>query len=179
MLEFELELASTQGRTPGYLQVDDNKIHLSDPLMYAKFIIQDLGKLKIVFGGKTENDTIVDSNGNIIADTEFRILNIRCNQIKLEPWILTDFVYYPDYFSGYLQQFPDSPIIITSPYQYNFPGTLEFNWVSNFWDWYFEEKNKREVISFLEKDPDRVWKFRGSLDPCEDLVEKIKELIQL
>jgi hypothetical protein len=179
MLEFELELASSQGRTPGYLQVDDQKTHLLDPLMYAKFIIQDLGQLKLVFGGKTENDTVIDSDGNIVADTEFRILNIRCNQIKLEPWILTDFVYYPDYFSGYLQQFPDSPITITSPYQYNFPGTIEFNWVSNFWDWYFEEKNKREVIGFLEKDPDRVWKFRGSLDPCEDLVEKIKELIQL
>lgn len=179
MLEFELELASSQGRTPGYLRIDDQKTHLSDPLMYAKFIIQDLGQLKLVFGGKTENDTVVDSDGNIVADTEFRIINIRCNQIKLEPWILTDFVYYPDYFEGYLQQFPDSPITITSPYQFNFPGTIEFNWVPNFWDWYFEEKNKREVISFLEKDPDRVWKFRGSLDPCEDLVEKIKELIQL
>ena len=179
MLEFELEIKSSQGRRPGYLQAGDEKIYLVDSLMYVKFNTHDLGQLKLVFGDKTENDTVVDSDGNIVADTEFRILNIRCNQIKLEPWILTDFVYYPDYFEGYLQQFPDSSLTITSPYQFNFPGTIEFNWVPNFWDWYFEEKNKREVISFLEKDPDRVWKFRGSLDPCEDLVEKIKELIQL
>ena len=81
MLEFELELASSQGRTPGYLRIDDQKTHLSDPLMYAKFIIQDLGQLKLVFGGKTENDTVVDSDGNIVADTEFRIINIRCFSI--------------------------------------------------------------------------------------------------
>ena len=39
------------------------------------------------------------------------------------------------------------------------------------------EKQDKEVIKFLDKDPERINKFRGSLDPCFDLVGKIKELI--
>ena len=49
--------------------------------------------------------------------------------------------------------------------------------MDDFWDWYFKEKQNKEVIKFLDKDPDRIHKFRGSLDPCEDLVTKIKQLI--
>ena len=52
---------------------------------------------------------------------------------------------------------------------------MEFE--NNFWDWYFRVKQDKEVIKFLDKDPDRIHKFRGSLDPCEDVVAKIKELI--
>lgn len=178
MLNFELEIEAKQGKTPGYLQVNGEKIYLTEPHMFVQFTVHDLGYLKLYFS-KSENDTVIDSGGNIVADTEFRILNIRCDKIKLERWITTDLIYCPDYFQGYLSQFPDAPAVINSPYQFNFPGSISLTWSANFWDWYFEEKNKREVISFLEKDPDRVWKFRGSLDPCDDLVVKIKDLIKI
>jgi hypothetical protein len=77
-----------------------------------------------------------------------------------------------------MSQFPDSPATIVAPYQFNFPGNFQWTWTGDFWEWYFIEKNNREVINFLDKDPDRVWKFRGSLDPCEDVVAKLKELLK-
>jgi hypothetical protein len=88
-------------------------------------------------------------------------------------------VYHPRYFDGFLQHCPDAPKEITAPYQFNFPGTISWAWENNFWDWYFKQKNQLEVINFLDQDPDRVWKFRGSLDPCEDLVSKIKQVLKL
>ena len=61
---------------------------------------------------------------------------------------------------------------------WHFPGCFTLpKFVDDFWDWYFKEKQNKEVIKFLDKDPDRIHKFRGSLDPCEDLVTKIKQLI--
>ena len=61
---------------------------------------------------------------------------------------------------------------------WHFPGVFSFPiFPKNFWDWYYEQKQSKEVIKFLDKDPERITKFRGSLDPCTELVQKIKELI--
>lgn len=74
---------------------------------------------------------------------------------------------------------PDAPREIVAPYQFNFPGIISWVWQENFYNWYFVQKNKNEVINFLDKDPDRVWKFRGSLDPCEELVKGIRDILDL
>lgn len=122
---------------------------------------------------------MVDESGTIIGDTEWRISSIWCDDILLEPWFRNDAVYKPKYFEGYLEHNPDAPKEVLAPFQFNFPGTISWNWQGYFWDWYFHEKNNREIINFLDKDPDRVWKFRGNTESCEDLVAKIKDIIQL
>jgi hypothetical protein len=56
---------------------------------------------------------------------------------------------------------------------------IKWAWTGDFWDWYFKEKNEREVINFMDNDPDRIWKFRGSLDPCTDIVTNIKKIMDI
>ena len=146
----------------------------------VSFESDDCGYLGLDYFSKTENDTVTDATGRIVKDTMWRIAKIWCDGIMLEDWFINDAVYRPRYFSGYLAQFPDAPEIIRSPYQFNFPGAITWTWSGkNFWDWYFAEKNQREVIHHLDKDPERVWKFRGSLDPCQDLVDGIKDILKI
>lgn len=181
MLNFTFLTVGSAGRSLPEIRISttDEVVVVPDGVNKISFDVPDTQQLTVDFYNKTQEDTIVDHQGNIVKDTQFRIIDIWCDGIKLESWFLTDAVYRPRYFSGFLEQFPDSITEIKSPYQFNFPGTISWNWQEKFWDWYFVEKNKREVINFLDQDPDRVWKFRGSLDPCEDLVEKIKTILKL
>ncbi len=183
MLKFTFLVHSTSGYNDPQLSVETNQDHavITLPPGTSKFSVEspDSGSLILNFFNKQESDTIVDAQGQIIRDSEFRFESVWCEDIKLEPWFLTDAVYRPRYFGGFLSQVGSAPAEITSPYQFNFPGTISWNWHNNFWNWYFVQKNQREVIHFLDQDPDRVWKFRGSLDPCEDLVKKIKSLLNI
>lgn len=178
LIEFTFEIHADHGRTPPRIRVLNTEIELDQGLNVYSVTIPDSGKLLIDFYSKQESDTVVE-NGEIVKDTQFRINKIWIDGILVEPWFKNIAVYKPKYFPGFLTQFPDSQKEIVAPYQFNFPGTIEWQWEPEFWDWYFVQKNQREVINFLEIDPDRVWKFRGSLDNCDDLVSKIKEIIKL
>lgn len=178
LIEFTIETWAQHGAASPKLRILDQDIELSQGLSQWSVQVPDSGQFLIDFYSKTETDTIVE-NGQIIADTEFRIENIWIDNIKTELWFKHQACYRPKYFAGFLTQFPAAEKEIFAPYQFNFPGTITWNWDGAFWDWYFVEKNKNEVINFLDKDPDRVWKFRGSLDTCDDLVLKIKDLLKL
>ena len=177
MLEFTFTTTSRYGRTPPKVCCEDAVVTIPEGTGTVTFQVPDAQALAIDYFSKTESDTIVE-NGVIVADTEFKFESAWCDGILLEQWFINDCVYHPRYFAGYLEQVPDAPLKITAPHQFNFPGLILWQWQKNFWDWYFEQCNKRIVINFLDKDPDRVWKFNGSLDPCEDLVQKIREVIQ-
>jgi hypothetical protein len=184
MLTFTFQTHATSGKNLPLVKIETNPtcpvIEIPDGVHNVSFDTEDSGSFVLNFFNKTENDTIVDElTGQIVSDTQFRFSQVWCNNIKLESWFLTDAVYKPQYFSGFLEQNPEAPEEINSPYQFNFPGLICWQWDGNFWDWYFIEKNKREVINFLDQDPDRVWKFRGSLDPCDDIVQKIKTILKL
>ena len=97
---------------------------------------------------------------------------------------MTEGTYEPRYFKGFIKQCKEQrinyPLVkrLKSQLIWHFPGQFIFlEFYKDFWDWYFNEKQDKEVIKFLDKDPERINKFRGSLDPCSDLVGKIKELI--
>lgn len=180
-LKFTLKIISSVGKNCPKIRVSSSSkktvLNIPEGISYNSFLINDTGSLVLDFFNKTEDDTITDDNGNIIKDTEFRITDIWVNDIKLESWVLTNAVYKPRYFSGFLKEHPNADAKILSPFQFNFPGIIEWEWESPFWDWYFIEKNKNEVINFLDKDQDRVWKFRGSLDPCNDIINDIKKIL--
>lgn len=183
MLNWKFEVITSVGKTPPTFAVLSNNnnslITLAPGTSVINFESSDYGQLVLDFFSKNQNDTIVE-NGQIVKDTYWRITKIWCDDILLELWFLHDCVYYPKYFPGFLESNPTSPKIIQSPYQFNFPGTIEWKWnKEDFWLWYFHEKNNREVINFLDKDPDRVWKFRGSTDDCNDLVSGIKRILDL
>lgn len=179
MQTFTLLVHATWGRRPPEIKVCDTVYTIPNGTNLVKIQNTALDSLTIDFFSKTESDTVTDSTGAIVADTEWRIESIWCDDIKLEPWFRNDAVYRPRYFEGFISQFPDSPQEISAPYQFNFPGTVSWTWRGDFWEWYFHEKNNREVINFLDKDPDRVWKFRGSVDDCSDIVNDIRKLLDL
>ena len=123
-------------------------------------------------------------NGKIVQDQTFELVNVRIDGIQIEEWFWTDAYYAPKYFDGFLKQYKDQrrnetlPDKIKSQLVWHFPGTFTFSsFPFNFWDWYFELKQDKEVIKFLDKDPERVNKFRGSLDPCAELVDDIKKFL--
>lgn len=182
-ITFTFKIISQSGKTLPEVKVvtspEEKTLKFNDGESFVDFDNFDYTGMTLDFFSKTEDDTIVDENGEIQEDTQFRIAEIWANGIKLEKWFLNDAVYKPNYFEGFLEQFPESESEIKSPYQFNFPGIINWEWEGDFWDWYFEEKNNREVINFLDKDQDRVWKFRGTLDPCDDIIKKLKELLDL
>ena len=185
MITWKFEIETTVGKNPPAFRVisDSHRqtVTWDENCNTIEFASDYPGLLAIDYFSKQEQDTITDKNGHIVKDTMWRIKRIWCENILLEQWFVNDAVYYPRYFKNFIEQFPASPDKIKSPYQFNFPGLIKWQWDNNmdFWDWYFIEKNKREDINFLENDPERVWKYRGSLDPCEDLVVNIKELLEL
>ena len=179
MNQFTIETIATWGRTAPQISVGGEIITIPSGTNIVALPPQNCETLIIDFFSKQETDTIVNEQGQIVADTEWRILTVWCDNIRLEPWFCHDALYKPNYFSGYLENNPSAPKEILAPYQFNFSGTINWQWVGNFWEWYFHEKNKREVINFLDKDPDRVWKFRGSTELCDDLVDGIKGILKL
>ena len=183
MLEWNFLLEASVGETPPAFSVpgpDSPEVFiLTEGEQLIEFSSPDSGRLELDYYSKKETDTVVQ-DGKIIRDTMWRIKKIWCDGILLESWFLNDCCYRPCYFKGYMESYPDAPSKIFAPYQFNFPGTLSWNWQEgDFWQWYFHEKNRREVIHFVDKDPDRVWKFRGSTEECHDLVRSIRELLRL
>lgn len=188
MIKFEITYKSTFSIDwPKLYIVQNNKIIHTEECNGDKFIFelepQDVNVLEMNWFNKTERHTIVDK-GTIKQDQTFTLKNIRVDNIQIENWFMTEGYYQPRYFKGFLEQQKANRINapletkIKSQLIWHFPGVFTFlQFPKNFWDWYFELKQNKEVIKFLEKDPDRVNKFRGSLDPCEDLVQQIKELI--
>lgn len=179
MNQFTLETHASWGRTAPQIRVNNHVLTIPEGTNLVKLPPQNLETLIIDFFSKQESDTIVNEWDQIVTDTEWRVINIWCDQIRLEPWFRNDAVYHPKYFPGFLKNHPDTPAAIMAPYQFNFPGTVKWQWHGDFWEWYFHEKNKREVINFLDKDPDRVWKFRGNTESCDDLVTGIRNILNL
>lgn len=184
MLTWTLQTFSTVGKTAASVRIAaaESQHAIRVPLGDGEltFDAADHGSLILDYFSKTEGDTLLDANGSVVADTMWRIKKMWCDGILLESWFQNAAIYHPRYFYGFLQQQPDAPNSISAPYQFNFPGAIKWIWSgTDFWQWYFEEKNRREVINFLDKDPDRVWKFRGATESCQDLVTGIKEILRL
>lgn len=184
MLTWTFRITVSHGRTAPSIRIlsnhDQSTLVLPAGTQLVTFDSHDATQLQIDYFSKIESDTVLNHDGIIVADTMWRIEHIWCDSIALERWFLHDCVYQPKYFQGYLQHNPNQPSEIIAPYQFNFPGILSWQWPDqDFWSWYFREKNNREVINFLDRDPDRVWKFRGNTESCDDLVLAIKKLLHL
>ena len=182
MLKWNFEVTADIGRTAPEFHVptscDNANIVLSTGKSIVEFSTPDCGQLIIDYHSKKESDTILDQSGKIVGDTQWRILKIWCDDILLESWFLHDCVYEPRYFAGFLEIQPDAPSKITSPYQFNFPGTLHWHWDSgNFWEWYRLERTRRVNLDNMDIDLHRWEKFVGSPELYPELVAEIKELI--
>jgi hypothetical protein len=158
-------------------EINTFEITEETPSAIVNLELEEQNNLEINYYNKKEEHT-THINGVILQDQYLNLDFIRIDNILIEPWVLTDGYYNPKYFAGYLKHVSNPEEKIKSQLIWHFPGIFSFPiFPKNFWDWYYEQKQSKEVIKFLDKDPDRINKFRGSLDPCTELVQKIKELI--
>ena len=188
MIRFQITYKSTFCRQWPKLRVRNNKALITEIECRGDKFEFEIGpvasnKITLDWFNKTERHTESNLKG-IINDQTFEILNVRADGIQIEDWFWTDGYYVPRYFEGFMKQHKEQrknePLSqkIKSQLLWHFPGTFEFpEFTSDFWGWYFDIKQKKEVIKFLDKDPDRIHKFRGSLDPCEELVGHIKKYL--
>ena len=140
--------------------------------------------LELHWTNKTERHT-KSEDGKIMEDQTFTMGLIRVDGILIENWFFTDGYYVPNYFKGFVESHVKNrtnyPLAEKLPSQkiWHFPGTYYFQkWEGDFWDWYYNTKIGKEVVRFTDKDPERIAKYRDTLDPCTDLVAKLKELIK-
>lgn len=189
MVNFEINYTSTHcvewpnliishnGKQIANIICDKNQLSFSVPQ-------SEKNLLEINWCNKTERHTKV-KNGDIVEDQTFKVGIIRVDGILIEDWFFTDGYYAPNYFESFIQMhknnrtnFPLEDKLFSQKI-WHFPGTYYFKkWEGNFWDWYYNTKIGKEVVKFTDKDPERIAKYRGTLDPCTDLVAKLKELIK-
>jgi hypothetical protein len=101
MLKWNFEVIAEIGLTaPSFAALTAN-ITLSAGKSIIEFVTPDSGELIIDYYSKKESDTIVNQTGTIVADTQWRITKIWCDDILLESWFLHDCLYEPRYFSGF------------------------------------------------------------------------------
>lgn len=188
MLDFQITYKSSFCYEWPKIKVYNNdiflkKVECDNNQFTFSFVPQEKNNLIFEWFNKTEKHTKVE-NGKIVQDQSFELINLRVDNIQVESWLLTDSYYEPKYFRGFINQqqtlrknFPLEKTI-KSQTIWHFPGRFVFSeFPKNFWDFYFQKKQNKEVINFLKKDPDRIHKFRGSLDPCSDIVTKIKKFL--
>ncbi len=171
--EFEFEVETHEQTDPPLISVCNQEFVLSNGICRVKFICTESDGFSIVWKNKTGSDTVCDSDGNIVADKNFKLLRVWVDGILAESWFITDCVYYPEYF----RTEHNWPTEIKSPYVISFPGTIVFSWHDSFWTWYKNKRLSYATIENIELDPDRVWKFVGSYDMFPELVNEFENLL--
>jgi|TARA_B110000977_G_scaffold159595_1_gene203583 hypothetical protein len=188
MLEFEITYKSSFCKEWPKLRIYNKnnlikEVECSGDKFGFSFDPSDKNILIFDWYNKTEKHT-KSTNGKITEDQTLELLNIRVDGIQIENWVMTDSHYEPRYFKGFVKQHQEQRLnhplekTLKSQLVWHFPGKFMLaEFTGDFWDWYFVKKQNKEVIKFLDKDPDRINKFRGSLDPCTELVANIKKII--
>lgn len=171
--EFEFDVETHDRTDNPLIVVCDQIFSLPNGVSTIKFDCLEENGFDIVWKNKKGSDTICDNSGNIVADKNFKISKVWVDGILLEPWFITDCVYYPQYF----RKEHNWPLEIKSPYVISFPGSIAFRWEGDFWSWYKQQRLKYAKIENLELDPDRVWKFVGSYDMFPELVKEFETLV--
>ena len=160
------------------------KTHVCDKNMCEFFIVpQKINLIEIHYFNKTEKHTIV-RQGKILSDQSLELKSVYVDDVLLDNWFITNGLYYPEYFKGFLKDHAKQrineplPVKIKSQKIWHFPGKFKFESFSkNFYDWYFNKMNNYVEINFMDKDPLRVDKFKGSLDPHKDIVDELKKYL--
>jgi hypothetical protein len=138
--------------------------------------------IELDYFSKNEGHTIVE-NGQIVLDQAVELEAIRLDGILLDSWFVTEGYYCPRYFEGFKSQFPDAPLTTKSQLIWHFPGSFQFVPVpaeSKFWFWYRDQRQQVHSARFTSaKDQARDEAYVGSLDPCCELIQEIKHIIDV
>lgn len=137
--------------------------------------------IRIDYTNKTESSTKVN-DGAVVSDQYLEIKNIRLNNILLDKWILTESDYYPNYFLGFLNANPHAEKKLHSQLIWHFPGSFVVQPLPNkdvFWEWYYHQR-RNVYVDFLDgKDQQRNEQYAGSTELYAELIQEIKDIINV
>lgn len=142
---------------------------------------QEQNYIRIHYTNKEEHHTVVN-NGEIVSDQSVEVLQVRLDDILLDTWFLTEAHYKPDYFTGFQLSNPLAPQQLKSQLIWHFPGTLVLPAVPDedkFWFWYRDQRRFIHVKHHSDKDGYREENYSGSLDPLTDLIQEIKNVLDI
>jgi hypothetical protein len=145
-------------------------------------LAQEQNQLIIHYYNKSQHHTVVDNNGYITSDQSLEITTMHVNDILMNSWMLSEGHYRPDYFPDFIQQKPNAPTQLQSQLIWHFPGNFSFATLpskKNFWWWYRQQRRFVHVKTHQGKDDYRDEAYIGSLDSHQDLIDEIKQIINV
>jgi hypothetical protein len=156
--------------------------------LYNNLVVQDQTPIEISFSNsatdlkifyhKTPNETVVE-NEKIVKDQCLQLNRVWVDDVLMEPWFVTEGCYFPEYFAGIKEQFPDWPQELPSQLIWHFPGTYKIRLGHPFWPWYSQQRKKFSGIQHTDKDNERWENWSGSHNAHQDLVQEIYRLLNV
>jgi hypothetical protein len=147
-------------------------------VMTCEFDVLDGSNCLQIIYHKTEQETVVE-NGEIVKDQCLQLDRIWVDDVLMEPWFITEGCYYPAYFPGIAQRFPDWPRQLPSQNIWHFPGYYAIHFDTPFWPWYGAQRRKFCKPLHADKDAERWENWSGSHRAHEDLVQEIYRLLDV
>lgn len=161
--------------------VGEREVQESSELNFDIDLDQEQNYIRMHYSNKQQHHTVVE-NGSIVSDQSVELLQVRLDDILLDTWFLTEAHYAPDYFEGFKLQNASAPDQLKSQLIWHFPGNFVFPAVpseSKFWFWYRDQRRFIHIKTYSDKDGYREENYIGSLDPLTDLIQEIKNVINI
>lgn len=181
---FSFEFVPTEGMSWPRVTISLNKTQTysfeisSTQLLHCDFDILDHNHLDI-FYHKTENETVLE-HGQIVKDQNVKLNRIWADDVLMEPWFITEGCYFPQYFSGIIEKFPEWPRQLPSQLIWHFPGVYNIKFDGPFWPWYSSQRKRfSQTQQHTDKDSERWENWSGSDNAHEDLVKEIYRLLNV
>jgi hypothetical protein len=186
-MKFNIEFFAEAGNCWPEISVSINDVHVKNFVINQKCCViefySDLNSVKntleLYYFNKTQDETIISTTGEITKDQSLRLNRIWVDDVLMQTWFLTDGQYVPEYFDGFLSQFPNSPKILKSQLNWHFPGKYNINFSNPFWPWYSNNRKHHSKKINVDKDQERWENYSGSFNSHQDLVNEIYNLINV
>lgn len=180
--QFSVEWPAIKIYENDQLLLDQVITNINTQCRFTIDLARDQNQLVINYYNKEQQYTIVDHNGQITSDQSLEITTVHVNNILMNSWMLTEGHYIPNYFSGFQEQVPNTPTQLQSQLIWHFPGNFYLTMLpskKNFWWWYRQQRRFVHVKTYQGKDDYRDEAYIGSLDSHQDLIDEIKQIINV
>jgi hypothetical protein len=186
-MKFNIEFFAKAGNHWPEISVSINNMHVENFVIDKECCIIEFcfdldsvtNTLELYYFNKTQDETIMSTTGEIAKDQSLQLNRIWVDDVLMQSWFLTNGEYAPEYFEGFLSQFPDSPKIQKSQLTWHFPGKYTINFSNPFWPWYSNNRKHYSKKINVDKDQERWENYSGSFESHQDLVDEIYNLINV
>lgn len=155
-MQFEVRLKFEKGRNwPQInfngLEYKTHETHVNENVCLTNYaVIPDDDRLILCYHNKTDDETVMASNGTIEQDQTVEIESIWADDIKLDRNIIWNLgIYTPTYRSSFLEYCQQNNIDVehgpSNQLKFWHNGSWKLEWDSDFWFWY--QSRRRELES--------------------------------